>query len=1253
MHLNFIEYPIIQTIITADSNQSITVMSTQPEWFNGLKYVSGLDDGLIAAFKIYASYDGANYDPAPIAEGELSGQHNTFYISFSKPVKAKALRLCSDFCTMPEICMLYIPDGESGYHDLISDIRAQAPSAGLSQGLIAPDTLNELTARFASITSIGPPASDNSDIPANCELFKLAIDYRRSVLITPDTTPLHNPYTTQLYRARTLLDMTPEGDLPGMCTSKSKKILKKTLDRVQNAINNSPYGNALLQQGLAFDMLYELQVAVFNFKQSIIDDINFGTTVNLQDITVDMRPDTLVIDEGQSTQISLTLLPLNTPKRVIWTSSNPDVLSVEQDGMIYAGALSNGEAAVKAIITARLELFPSITASCAVTVKPRLADAHQLAQTHTRWRNADKLRKVAKAALADPKTYPTGFIPYPQEAVDAFSQVLETIKAGFNSPSLTYGSLIAFDNAIADARAALDRTWTVPLHETANLIDRIGGEGTASCLILEIIDDESGNDVFEVDWASGKPVLRGNNAIALTTAFNYYLKYFLYQEYPYIGQFEIKIPASLPEVTEKIRHVFPFKHRHYFNEWVDWRYFAFMYDIPMWQRRLDWFAMNGINIFQMGLAEHNIWINAADELGFSEDALAELRKSSRGDSQYFATYNISPQATKKAGDIAQAIADMAFKLGMEMEVFPFVGQVPFAFPAQREEFYVGTNPAAFIHIKQPGSVFNDVLAYPAKRWMNLPQGLFISPYVGPGHEAYADKMNAVFEKVSDIYWRSVQEFYRFDAWGFTPNYALRTMMAEQGFIVTGEAFPRHILTRIQDEMLKVNPDMVWLQDAWRYQDWIAEYIDPKRSIILDLAANNRPRWAVFERQKVPWIWCKTWNFGGNSGIDSGLGRMVFDIQEARRNAHYMTGIGATPEGSDTNPVLYELFGEMTWRDLSNIQTRQEAEEWVSRWLQLYTRRRYGTAVYDAAKTDIDDMWNALQKTVFCDFGMGDDPGQTLTNARPGVHGNQVKARFWAEFDGFTPCIPYNRADMPIVWEKTIKAAAAAQVAGGLSPQFNYDITDIARQALADLAYPVYKGIAHNFENLSKDKMLEFFDKMLEIIADMDKLLSTIPEFLLGCRLASAQARGYTAEDIYFYERLERTYLTYWILEEGITLEGGRDAYDAAVNNLMDYCNRHLAGLMKDYYGMRWRTVRDWMARNWDGTAVFTDHPYDEDVKTGTIRWVRGHGYDTFARGPWTKESGWPEDRKHYSVLPSGCPFEISKNLFEKYSGTND
>ena len=104
-----------------------------------------------------------------------------------------------------------------------------------------------------------------------------------------------------------------------------------------------------------------------------------------------------------------------------------------------------------------------------------------------------------------------------------------------------------------------------PLPAVQGLVSRILGSSYVDKFTYEIIPaDQHGNDVFEVEANSSKPVLRGNNGVALASAFNYYLKYFCNCSISWgrdgTGD-QLRLPTTLPLPREKIRIVFPNRYR--------------------------------------------------------------------------------------------------------------------------------------------------------------------------------------------------------------------------------------------------------------------------------------------------------------------------------------------------------------------------------------------------------------------------------------------------------------------------------------------------------------------------------------------------------------------------------------------------------------------------------------------------------------------------------------------------------------------
>ena len=109
-----------------------------------------------------------------------------------------------------------------------------------------------------------------------------------------------------------------------------------------------------------------------------------------------------------------------------------------------------------------------------------------------------------------------------------------------------------------------------PTAAIEGLVTRILGASYVDKFIFKLIPDENGFDVFELiaDLDQNKPVLSGNNGVALASAFNYYLKYFCNCSISWgrngTGD-QLRMPGILPLPRSKIRVVFPNRFRYTFD----------------------------------------------------------------------------------------------------------------------------------------------------------------------------------------------------------------------------------------------------------------------------------------------------------------------------------------------------------------------------------------------------------------------------------------------------------------------------------------------------------------------------------------------------------------------------------------------------------------------------------------------------------------------------------------------------------------
>lgn len=136
--------------------------------------------------------------------------------------------------------------------------------------------------------------------------------------------------------------------------------------------------------------------------------------------------------------------------------------------------------------------------------------------------------------------------------------------------------------------------------------------------VLEVIptDAQSGEDVFEVDARKGKVVLRGNNPVALASAFHWYLKYTCKAQLSWFGD-QLNLPERLPLPAAKERRTIGGKYRAYFN-YCTLSYTAPWWDWERWQREIDFMAMNGINMPLQPIGLDAVWYETLLRMGFTD-----------------------------------------------------------------------------------------------------------------------------------------------------------------------------------------------------------------------------------------------------------------------------------------------------------------------------------------------------------------------------------------------------------------------------------------------------------------------------------------------------------------------------------------------------------------------------------------------------------------------------------------------------------
>lgn len=687
----------------------------------------------------------------------------------------------------------------------------------------------------------------------------------------------------------------------------------------------------------------------------------------------------------------------------------------------------------------------------------------------------------------------------------------------------------------------------------------------ADAFLIEYIPQDNGKDVFELESSSDKIVLRGNNAVAVASALNHYLKHFCHQHYAW-DKLEVVLPDILPAVTAKVRRTSPYKYRYYLN-YCTFNYTMAWWDWERWQREIDWMALHGINMPLALTGEEAIWNDVYHTMGFTDK---ELETFFTGPS-YFSWFwmgNIDswggplPQHwmdTHK--DLQKKILAQERLLGMTPVLPAFTGHVP---PSFKDKF-----PKAKLKKTNWGAGFNDV-------------------YI-------LDAEDSLFEKVGSLFLETQTREYG------TDHFYSADTFNENVPPTNDTAFLKKISNKVYRSMANTDPQAVWLMQGWMFH-YNADYWKPAqikailsgvpedRMIVLDLYSESHPVWKQTDAYygTTPWIWNMLQNFGGNVAMFGRMSNVAADPSAALHDANSgkLTGIGLTPEGIEQNPALFELMLENVWQsEAINVDT----------WLKEYTIARYGSE--NAA---MNDAWTILKNTVYSG-GLGEGGSESIIVARPtfSKQGHRVLTK-----------LDYDPVELAKAWKIFVDEADVLKNSTG----YRYDLVDVTRQVLANYAAPLQQNIAAAYSKKDIVSFKKYSAEFIQLMEDMDTLLSTHPDFLLGKWIEDARSWGITPEEKNLYEFNARDLVTLW---------GDKNS------ELHEYSNRQWAGLVKDFYKPRWQQFFTYIEQCMTQRKTPDLVAFEEKLKDWEWHWVNS-----------TTEK--------YSATPKGNSIDVAKMLYAKY-----
>lgn len=643
--------------------------------------------------------------------------------------------------------------------------------------------------------------------------------------------------------------------------------------------------------------------------------------------------------------------------------------------------------------------------------------------------------------------------------------------------------------------------WANPVD---GLLERIC-PGASHKFIIQL--QKGGNDFFELDQKGNKVVIRGNNYVNIATGLNWYLKYYAGIHLSWNGM-TAQLPESLPKVDTPLRKETNLSLRYDFN-YCTYSYTMAFWDWNRWEKEIDWMALHGINLPLAAVGQECVWKNMLAKLGYTKE---EINKFIAGPAflAWWAMNNLegwggpNPDSWYTQQEALQKkILKRMREYGIE-PVFPgYSGMVPH-----------DANQKLGLNVTEP------------KLWNGFTRPAFLLP------------TDSRFKEIAALYYKEQEKLFgKANYYSMDPFHELEDA-GSVDFDAAGKA--------VLHAMKAVNPKATWVIQGWTEnpRPEMIKNLNNGDILILDLFSECRPMWgipSIWKRDKGyeqhDWLFCMLENFGGNIGLHGRMDQLLNNFYLTKNNplAAHLKGIGLTMEGSENNPVMFELMCELPWRP--EKFTKEE-------WLKGYIKARYGTYDETVAKA-----WDILANGIYnCPFGNNQQgTHESIFCGRPSL--NNFQASSWSKMENYyDPTTTEDAARLMLEVADKYKG----------NNNFEYDLVDIVRQSLSDRGRIVYNQTVADFKSFDKKSFAAHSQEFLNILLAQDRLLATRSEFRVGRWIEQARNLGTTPEEKDLYEWNARVQITTW-----------GDRVCANDGGLRDYAHKEWNGILKDFYYKRW------------------------------------------------------------------------------------
>lgn len=663
--------------------------------------------------------------------------------------------------------------------------------------------------------------------------------------------------------------------------------------------------------------------------------------------------------------------------------------------------------------------------------------------------------------------------------------------------------------------------------------------GHESRFQFELIGAPDATDWYRVEASGDKVLISGNSNNSLAVGLNRYLMNDCGTYVSWWATDSIAVPDVLPLPAAPLAGTARVDDRFFLN------YCTYGYTMPFWswsdwERLIDWMALNGVNMPLACTGQESIWYDVWTRLGIPGERVRA----------YFGGPAHLPWHRMCNIDYWQGPMPLSYLENQEELQHKILRR-------EREFDMTPVLPAFSGHVpKELADVFPDAAIHGMSNWGG----------------ANVDDWRAHFIEPSDPLFDRIQRMYLEEQ---TRRYGTGHVYGVDPFNEIdvpdwSEAYLSATARRIYDSLAAVDPDARWLQMTWMFyymsSQWTPSRIEAflssvpgDRLILLDYYCDRQELWKSTDSYHgKPYIWCYLGNFGGNSMLAGQPGVIGDRIDNVlARGGSNLAGLGGTLEGLDVNPQMHEFILSRAWDDAPSALS---PADWMASW--------------GSARGNSSSAWKELATDIYTTYSNGCQ--SVLINSRP----------CFEKFQGWNtnPFYDYDNGRLGDIWARLVADKTPTDA-------HRHDVVNIGRQYLGNKFADLRAGFTAAYNARDLEAMRLAADSMNRLLADYDRLLSTMPMFSIGKWIADARALGVTPAEKDYYETNARTIVTTW-----------RDAGC----QLNEYANRGWGGLTRSYYAPRWAMFTAGAIKAVEAGGQFDTDAFNRMIVDWEWAWANSH-----------------------------------------------